>query len=136
MLVGAVFAPQGADDPEFGKRRRAAHHLHQPVVLVPREPVLGDERRRNSGIAGAGKWRQGFFVCAGVDFLLVSAAFGSCKALVLFPFATAAAAGTGAGDELFPVYLRRDERNTASTTLSCSRATMSLIPIFFSSPFR
>src|ERR1035437_11136384 len=134
MFVRAVLAPQRAHDPEFGERRRAAQHLHQPVVLVPREPVLGDERRRNGGIAGAGEWRQGFFVCAGVDFLLVSG-FGITRGLPLFPFAIAASAETGAGDELLPVYFRWDERNTASTTLSFSIATMSLIPIFFSCPF-
>ena len=32
----------------------AAQHVHQPVVLVHREPVLGDERRRDDRIAGAG----------------------------------------------------------------------------------
>ena len=42
---------------------------------------------------------------------------------------------TGAGDELLPVYVREPERNTASTTLPSSRATMSLIPIFLSWPF-
>ena len=51
-------------------------------------------------------------------------------ALPPFPFAIAASADTGAGDELLPVYLRALERNTASTTLPSSSATMSLMPIF------
>ena len=55
MLVRAVLAPQRADDAELGERRRAAEHGDEPIVLVGREPVLGDERRRDGGIAGSGR---------------------------------------------------------------------------------
>src|ERR1019366_126515 len=112
--------------------------------------------RRNRGIAGAGSRGQGFLAGAGGAFLVVLGTFvGAGIFLVLmlflgcggfvaggaafrtgalppFPFAIAASADTGAGDELFPVYLRALERNTASTTFPLSSATMSLMPIFFS----
>src|ERR1019366_1623143 len=175
MFVRAVLAPQRAHDAEFRERRRAAQHVHQAIVLVPREPMLGNECRRDRGIAGAGSRGQGFLVGAGAAFLVISGTFAGAwiffvsmlflgsgsflaggaaltgagdfagaaaffaggaafrtGALPPFPFAIAASADTGAGDELFPVYLRALERNTPSTTFPLSSATMSLIPIFFS----
>src|SRR3954470_19858002 len=55
MLVRAVLAPQRADDAKLRERRRASKHIDELLVLEVRQAVLGDQRRRDGGIAGTWK---------------------------------------------------------------------------------
>ena len=46
-LVGAVLAPHGREDAEFHHGGIAAHDLQQALVFVRRQPVLGNDLRRD-----------------------------------------------------------------------------------------
>src|SRR3954471_19621167 len=53
MLVRAVLAPQRADDSQLSECRRAAEHVHELLIFVGGEPVLGNERGGYDRIARA-----------------------------------------------------------------------------------
>src|ERR1043166_1626748 len=142
MLVGAVLAPQCADDTELGECRDTSEHRDQQVVLPGSESVLGDEGRRDGRIAGPGLDRArgsghaaGFFGGGAAAFGGVGGTFGSLTGAGGAAPRRASDAGIIFGALLLRVYRRAGERNTASTTLSASRMTMSLMPQVFSQPF-
>src|SRR6185369_11279905 len=62
VLVGAMLAPERADDPELREGRLAAEHVDEAVVLAEREPVLGDERGGDLRVAWAGGNGHGLLV--------------------------------------------------------------------------
>src|SRR5437867_11718299 len=61
MLVGAVLAPECADDAQLGEGRRPSEHSLDALVLLSCQTMLGDERRRDCRITGARKWRHLFW---------------------------------------------------------------------------
>src|SRR6185437_12499417 len=50
-LVGTVFAPERADDSEFGEGRLATEHFDEAFELARGETVFGDERRSDQRVA-------------------------------------------------------------------------------------
>src|SRR5438445_7761069 len=113
MLVGAVLAPERADDPELREGRRAPEHRHQSVVLVGGQPVLGDERRRDGRIAGPRLDRARRSGHAAGFFGGVAGAFGTLGTLSGATGAEprrASDAGIILGELLLPVYRRAGER--------------------------
>ena len=58
VLVGAVLAPECADDAQLGEGRRPSEHLLDALVFLDCQTMLGDERRRDRRITGARKWRH------------------------------------------------------------------------------
>src|SRR6476646_455296 len=65
MLVGAVLAPQRADDPQLGEGGLAAQHGKEALILVGGDAMFGDECRSDAGIAGARSDVHGVDVGAG-----------------------------------------------------------------------
>src|SRR5438309_1350002 len=96
MLVRAVLAPQGADDPQLGEGRRPPEHGDHAVVLVGREAVLGDECRRDGGIArSGGNGHQGFLSGAGAFAGAVADALAGVVACVLAGVVAGVLGGAG-----------------------------------------
>ena len=59
MLVRAVLAPERRDDAELRKGRLSAEETNNALILVRRESMLGDERRRDDRITGTRlDWHQ------------------------------------------------------------------------------
>ena len=59
VFVGAVLAPQRRDDAELRKGRLPAEQTNDALILVRRESMLGDERRRDDRITGTRlDWHQ------------------------------------------------------------------------------
>ncbi len=58
-LVGAVLVPHRREDAEFGQRRRAADEVEDALVLVRLQPVRGDQRVGDLGLAGLEGVRHG-----------------------------------------------------------------------------
>ena len=54
VLVGAVLAPERADDPQLGEGGGALEHPLQTAILIHREAMFGDEGRCDRRITGAG----------------------------------------------------------------------------------
>src|SRR5512146_2667221 len=54
VLVRAVLAPQRTHDSQLREGRLPAQHLDETTVLVVREPVFRDQRRRDEWVAGPG----------------------------------------------------------------------------------
>jgi len=103
MLVGAVLAPQRADDAKLGEGRVAPEHGNEALVFFRREPVLADERGRDDRIAGARF--DGFQTlghCGASGFFGDTGVFSSP---VLEPF-RASASLIMCGELLVPEYLR------------------------------
>jgi hypothetical protein len=59
VLVRAVLVPERAHDSELREGRRATEQRDQSRKFVLGQSMLGDERRRDDRVAGAGLWSGG-----------------------------------------------------------------------------